>query len=334
MLAVRMFAQIHEVFGVHLPLTCLFQQATIKHLAALIHEQIGDTPWSSLVELRSTGSKPPFFCVHGMTGDVFWFGDLVAHLDSEQPFWGLQSRGLDGIQEPLTSIEAMAAHYVEEIRILQPEGPYYVGGYSFGGSVAYAMACLLRQQGQEVALLAIIDHATPASGYYNYQLSARFVYHFFRNLPYRVQDFFRRRPDQIRARIRRQLLIMNRAAGRSLGAGRRAPYGRTVQASELIDQAPDLPAHVQRVIEANFQAILRYQPPPYAGKLTLLSARGGRLFVTHDHDMGWGQFVTGGVEVRTIPGSHLRLFHPTHVGHLAGQLQQCLNEAQLQSDKD
>jgi amino acid adenylation domain-containing protein len=330
MLAVRMFAQIHEMFGVHLPLTCLFKQATITHLAALIHEQIGDTPWSSLVELRSTGSKPPFFCVHGMTGDVFWFRDLVAHLDPDQPFWGLQSRGLDGIQEPLTSIEAMAAHYVEELRTLQPEGPYYIGGYSFGGSVAYAMACLLHQQGQEVALLAIIDHATPASGYYKYRLSVQFVYHFLRNLPYRVQDFFRRRPDQIWARIRRQLLIMTRAADRSWGAGRRAPYARTVQASELIDQAPELPAHVQRVIEANFHAILRYQPPSCTGKLTLLAARGGRLLVTHDPTMGWGKFVTGGVDVRTIPGSHLRLFHPAHVRHLADQLQQCLNEAQLQ----
>jgi amino acid adenylation domain-containing protein len=328
MLAVRMFAQIYEAFGVHLPLTCLFQQATIQHLAALIHEQIGATPWSSLVELRAAGSKPPFFCVHGMTGDVFWFGDLVAHLDPEQPFWGLQSRGLDGIQEPLTSIEAMAAHYVAEMRTLQPQGPYYIGGYSFGGSVAYAMTCLLRQQGQEVALLAIIDHATPASGYYHHQLSPNFFYNFFRNLPYRVQDFLRRRPDQIWARIRRQLFIMNSAAGRSR---RRVTGASAVQASELIDQAPELPAHVQRVIEANFNAIQVYQPQPYAGKLTLLAARGGRLFVNHDRQMGWGRFVTGDVDVRIIPGSHLRLFHPAHVGQLAGQLQACLNEAQLRS---
>lgn len=326
MLAVRMFAQIHEEFGVQLPLTSLFKKATIEHLAALIQEQTGDTPWSSLVEMKVNGSKPPFFCVHGMTGDVFWFRDLVGHLDPEQPFWGLQSRGLDGIQEPLTSIEDMAAHYISEIRALQPQGPYYIGGYSFGGSIAYEMACQLEQAGQEVGLLAIIDHATPASGYYNYQVSGDFFYHFFRNLPYRVQDFLRRRPDQIWARIRRQFFAMYRAADRSLHREVKNP---NFDAGELIDQAQDLPPQVQRVIETNFNAIRAYRPHAYGGKLTLLRARGERLFVTHDPEMGWGQYAHGGVDVREIPGSHLRLFHPSHVGHLASQLQQCLNEAQL-----
>ena len=96
----------------------------------------------------------------------------------------------------------------------------------------------------------------------------------------------------------------------------------------MIDQAPDLPEHVQRVIEANFKAIVAFKPKTYAGKLTLLRARGGRLLVTHDPLMGWGQFVTGSVEVRQIPGSHLRLFHRSHVVNLANRLQQCLYEAQ------
>lgn len=325
MLAVRMFAQIHEVFGVHLPLTSLFKQATIQHLAACIHEQIGDRPWSSLVDLRSTGSKPPFFCVHGMTGDVFWFNNLIGLLSPEQPFWGLQSRGLDGREEPYTTIEEMAAHYVHEVRTLQPEGPYYIGGYSFGGSVAYEMACQLQNQGQEVALLAIIDHATPASGYYQYQLSANFFRHFFSNLPYRVHDFFQRRPDQMWARVRRQWLIATHAAHRARGLDGQAAGGL---AGELIDQAMELPAPVQRVIECNYNAIRHYHPQPYAGKLTLLRARGGRLLVSHDPNMGWGQFVNGGIDVRLIPGSHLRLFHPAHIRHLANQLQQCLDETQ------
>jgi thioesterase domain-containing protein len=123
------------------------------------------------------------------------------------------------------------------------------------------------------------------------------------------------------ARVRRQFRLMHRAT---------APAGR-VQASDLIDQAPDLPAHVQRVIEANFAAARNYQPQPYGGKLTLLAARGGRLFVTHDPQMGWGRFVTGGIDVRIIPGSHLALFQPAHAGHLAGELQACLDEAQARS---
>ncbi len=332
MLAVRMFAQIQETFGVLLPLTSLFKKATIEHLASLIHAQIGDTPWSSLVEMQPTGSKPPFYCVHGMTGDVFWFNDLLPYLDPDQPFWGLQSRGLDGIQPPLTAIEAMAAHYISELRALQPEGPYYIGGYSYGGSVAYEMACQLQRQGQEVALLAVLDHATPASGYYTYQVTPHFLRHFFHNLPYRIHDFFRRRPDQIWARIRRQFVLFNKAADRSIHHTQAQAHA--AGANELIDQAPDLPAHVQRIIEINFDAILHYQPQPYAGVLTLLRARGGRLFCTHDPKMGWGQYAKGGVDVKVIPGSHLRLFHKSHIGQLANQLQQCLDEAQLLRRKE
>jgi amino acid adenylation domain-containing protein len=332
MLAVRMFAAIYDRFGVHLPLTSLFKGATIRHLAVLIAAQKEPAQWTSLVEMKPTGAKPPFYCVHGMTGDVFWFRDLLEHLDPEQPFWGLQSQGLDAVQPPLPTIEAMAAHYVAEIRALQPQGPYYVGGYSYGGSIAYEMACQLREQGQEVALLAIIDHATPASGYYTYKITPYFLLHFLRNLPYRVQDFLRRRPDQIWARIRRQFLIFNKAADRS-----RHPQQRQLHAAaagELIDQAPELPDHVQRVIETNFDAILGYHPRLYPGKLTLLRARGGRLFCTHDPTMGWKPYALEGVDVRAIPGSHLRLFHKTHVRHLARQLQQCLDEAQQVSGEE
>jgi thioesterase domain-containing protein len=117
---------------------------------------------------------------------------------------------------------------------------------------------------------------------------------------------------------------MNRAASRSLQGGQK---GQQFEAGELIDQAPDLPPHVQRVIETNFHAVMAYRPQCYGGRLTLLRARGGRLFVNHDPYMGWGQFVNGGVDVRMIPGSHLRLFHQSHVGHLAQQLQQGLDEA-------
>jgi thioesterase domain-containing protein len=267
-----------------------------------------------------------------MTGDVFWFRDLLDHLDPQQPFWGLQSRGLDAVQEPLTTIEAMAAHYVAEIRRLQPHGPYFLGGYSYGGSIAYEMACQLERAGEQVALLAIIDHATPASGYYAYKVTPRFVGGFLRNLPYRVYDFFRRRPDQIWARIRRQFLIFTKAADRSRHPAQ--PQLHAAGAGELIDQAPELPPHVQRVIETNFDAILGYKPQRYGGQLTLLRARGGRLFCTHDPSMGWGQYAQGGVDVRVIRGSHLRLFHKAHIRHLAQELQRCIDAAQAAAGKE
>lgn len=326
LLVVRMLAQIYETFQVHLPLTSLFEQATIKHLAGLINAQDGPVPWSSLVKIQPGGHNAPFYCVHGMTGDVFWFRELVEYMNPVQPFWGLQARGLDGIQTPLTSIEEIATHYIEEIRIFQPEGPYYIGGYSFGASVAYEMARQLALQGQVVGLLAIIDHATPQSGYYKVEYTPRFFFHFFRNLPYRVRDFFRRRPDQLLSRVARQWRLTKKMIG-----GKLRPWnvgGERIQASDIIDQAPELSSHVQQLIECNFQAIWNYKPQSFSGRLTLLRARGGRLFCTHDPQMGWGKFVTGGIDVRIIPGSHLQLFKKPHVRYLAEELQRCLEEAQ------
>src|SRR5712692_1384520 len=119
--------------------------------------------WSSLVAIKPNGSKTPFFCVHGLGGNVLEFSDLARHLDDDQPFYCLQSQGLDGEQPLLTSVEEMAAHYIKEMRELQPAGPYFIGGRSLGGMVAFEMACQLRAQGQEVGLLALLD--TYPSGY-------------------------------------------------------------------------------------------------------------------------------------------------------------------------
>ena len=101
--------------------------------------------------------RRPFFCVHAVGGNVLEYHDLARHLGSDQPFYGLQSRGLDGTQSPHTRIPEMAAHYVKEIREFQPRAPYLIGGRSLGGIIAFEMACQLRSQGQEVGLLALLD---------------------------------------------------------------------------------------------------------------------------------------------------------------------------------
>src|SRR5262249_53897649 len=113
--------------------------------------------WPSLVALQPEGSRPPFFCVHGLGGDVLFLRHLAAHLGLDQPLYALRRQGLEGVSPPHTRVEDMAAHYSQERAAFQPEGPYLLGGYSFGGLVAYEMARQLRANGQEVALLALID---------------------------------------------------------------------------------------------------------------------------------------------------------------------------------
>src|SRR5713101_7462066 len=162
LLAVRLFAQVEKRFGRRWPLATLFRAPTIAQFGATIEKE-WSPKWSSLVAIKRNGSKPPFFCVHGLGGNVLEFSDLARRLDDDQPFYGLQSQGLDGKRPLLSSVEDMAAHYLKEMRELQPVGPYFIGGRSLGGTIAFEMACQLSAQDKEVGLLALLD--TYPAGY-------------------------------------------------------------------------------------------------------------------------------------------------------------------------
>ena len=157
LLALRMMRRLEQAFGKNLPPSILFQASTVEKLAAVLSDDAGAESWRSLVAIQPTGSKPPFFCVHGLGGHVLRFGALAQHLGQDRPFYGLQAYGLDGQHPCHTRVEDMAAHYISEIRSLQPQGPYFIGGYSFGGAVAFEMARQLRERGEDVAFLALLD---------------------------------------------------------------------------------------------------------------------------------------------------------------------------------
>jgi thioesterase domain-containing protein/acyl carrier protein len=157
----RLFTEIGKVFDKDLPVSTLFDAPSVETLANLLRDEKTAARWSSLVAIQPGGSHPPFFCVHGGTGATFFLHDLADNLGTEQPFYGLQMEGMDGRRITRTHIEQMAAHYLSEARTLQPEGPYYLGGYCFGGVVALEMARILLEQGQEVGLLALLNAPNP-----------------------------------------------------------------------------------------------------------------------------------------------------------------------------
>ena len=161
LLAARLSTSIERAFGTHLPLSAFIAATTIEQQARLIRNHQKNAPWPSLVPIRANGSKPPLFCMHLREGDVLSYRDLARHLPSDQPLYGLQSRGLDGMSLINTRMEDMARDYVAEIRKLYPGGPYAICGWSFGGVVAFEVARQLEQEGQEVALLALLDSVVP-----------------------------------------------------------------------------------------------------------------------------------------------------------------------------
>lgn len=161
--AAALFARMAREFGRDLPVAALVQASTVERLAVLLRSGEAGGGWSSLVPFRSSGSKRPFFFVHGGAGTVLFMRELTASLDRERPVYGLQSEGQDGTRLVHDTVEQMAALYLAEIRSVQDEGPYLVGGYCFGGLVAFEIARQLREAGQEAAFVGLVNAPCPVA---------------------------------------------------------------------------------------------------------------------------------------------------------------------------
>jgi amino acid adenylation domain-containing protein len=165
LLAVSLFSQISKVLGHSLSLTTLFEKQTIAEQAAIIEATISpdrDRFWRSVVKIKQGNStKLPLFLLHDMSGSVLFYQQLVNHLPADRTCYAIQPQGLNGIESPISSVREMAACYIQEIRKIQPVGPYHLIGYSFGGILAFEMAQQLQTQSQAIGLLAILDSQAP-----------------------------------------------------------------------------------------------------------------------------------------------------------------------------
>ncbi|MGH7766081.1 MAG: AMP-binding protein [Candidatus Binatia bacterium] len=157
LLAAKLFARLDDEFGRLLPLGVLAAAPTGRLLAERYRASAAPEKMSPLVPLTATGGLPPVYAVPGVFGNVIGLADLCRELGPGQPFYGLQSIGLDGGEAPLDSVEEMAELYLHEIRALQSRGPYVLLGVCFGARVAYEMARLLADGGEEAAFLGLLD---------------------------------------------------------------------------------------------------------------------------------------------------------------------------------
>jgi thioesterase domain-containing protein/aryl carrier-like protein len=156
-----LLAQIQQQFGKSLPLVTLFQHPTIEELAELVQKEVHVSIWSPLVALQPNGSNPPLFCIPGAGGNPFYLHNIARCLGSDQPFYSFQTNHLDRELVPITQVEDIAGQYIQALQAVQPQGPYFLAGHSFGGKVVYEMAQQLRHQGQIIALVAILDTTAP-----------------------------------------------------------------------------------------------------------------------------------------------------------------------------
>ena len=163
LLAVRVIVEVEKLCQKRLPLAMLLQAPTVAGLAEMLRKKHWEPSWTSLVPIRSGGSKPPLFLMHAHGGNVLEYYPLVNRLEPDQPVYALQARGLDGHIVKDSSLEEMASAYLDELRSLQPEGPYFLGGFCFGGLLALEAARQLTAAGQEVALVVLIQSMHPDS---------------------------------------------------------------------------------------------------------------------------------------------------------------------------
>ena len=298
LLAVRMMHETEDLLGQRLPLVTLFEAPTVAKLAALL----GDSEWSprrgAMVPVRGTGSKVPMFFVSVQSAR-----ELASHLDPERPFYALHPRGLAGY-EPDTRVEEMAASYIDEVRQVQPHGPYVLGGNCLGGLVAFEMARQLAAEGEEVAKTVIVECYAPG----------------LRGFKPRTLD------GRLRRRVKLTLAYMeeSRVGALLVSLWSTLHYRDRVRAKPMLDESSL--RTIKRVQRSNLRALLAYAPPTYPGAVTVF--RGDR-----DHEdvpnLGWDSYALGGVEIHDTHGAHDSVLYEPQVEGLAQKVEACLESAGL-----
>lgn len=313
--AVRLFAAIRKNYGVSLPLSTLFENASVRPLAALLEAQsprqqsegvtatshspaaVSGTGYSSLAPIQPLGTNPAFYCAAGMGGNPLNLRALALEMGIDQPFFGLQPQGLDGKSDLHLSIPEMAAHYVAEIRRVQPSGPYYLGGYSGGGVVAFEMAKQLTMTGERIGSLVFIDSIAP--GVTVPPLRNRLDEHIDRLRKEGIAPILNSLKWAVDRRVKKVGVIL------------RKPLRRV------------FPYHyrIETIHDTWNEAFAVYEPTSYAGGAMLFRASTGFVMGRDVGRMnGWDRLIGGKIEVSECPGDHSTMCEQPHVRVLARRL--------------
>lgn len=307
LLATQVATRLRHQLQVDLDTHSLLQAPTVGQLATLITARRTAPGKPSclpelVVELQAGDpARKPLVLLHPVGGHVYFYRALVRHLDPGLPVYGIRAQGVEGEAEPLTSMAEMAQVYTAALQALQPQGPYYLAGASFGGTLAYAMTQELVAQGEKVAYLALID--TPSQGHM---------------------------PEPLAESVDILYYMLKVGEGAALGLETLRALDEEEQIAFFLQQsrstfatAHDLKTMLA-VFKANEHAMWEYVPPPYAGRLHYFLARERDAFNAQTPAQGWLGLAAQGIEIYTVPGNHLSMNEEPHVQQLACLLQQTL----------
>ena len=315
LLAVRLMSQIHHAFDKQLPIATLFQGATIAELAQRLRHDEAPTTWPTLIPIQPQGSRPPLFCFPGAGGNVLYLHSLAAHLGKDQPCYGLQPPGLDGKSITPSSIDALAALHQKELLKVQPQGPYFLAGHSFGGQVAFELARQLEQQGETVALLAILDTSAPSDDREDTTAGWDEIDWLWTSVGI-LEELTETQIGLTKETLQSQVtlaqsyeLVMQSLKQQGIFF---APTAESDQLKAMVD-----------TYKANTHAHTHYQPQgPIKAPIVLFRAQEQPEDTPsiHSEDLEWSQYTEGQVIVIGVPGTHITMLNEPHVNTLAAQL--------------
>jgi thioesterase domain-containing protein len=298
LLALQLIHDLNLALGLNLPVRLIFTDPTIAGIARAIEAELAtrfgqSKRYDALVPLKPGGDRRPFFLVAGGVGgenELIVYAGLARYLDARRPFFGLRARGIDELVDPHKGVEDMAAEYVREVRRVQPDGPYTIGGSCVAGVVALEMAQQLRRARQDVRTLVLIDSFVPRWS------------RFMRN---ELVNFWgnRLRPDLQRARTD--------------GIVKFAREWRRRRANPSRDeQISDRQIRIMRTYLARLTA---YEPQPYPGRVVLLRAASTDVLEARR----WQSVATGRFDMHEIPGDHYTHLRD-YAKATAARLEECL----------
>ena len=316
LLAVRLMAQIEQQFSKPLPLALLFEAPTVEQLAHILRQNGWSAPFSLLIPVQPNGSRPPFFCVHGSG-----VGSLTQYINPDQPLYALQPYGLDGKRAPAT-VEEMAKGYLREIKLLQPNGPYFLGGFSAGALIAFEMAQQLRKQAQEIGLLILLDPSEP--GNLEFGVHSKSTDQSSQAKLAAITSFILRRWVDLRyLKFKEKLMYV---------LARTKDRVERAQIAFYFSIGRRLPPYVRQIYALNilYQIRQEYRPQTYPGHVVLFKTKQN----SPDCHATWGRLAAGGLQVHEITSEHLEIFDEPYLQSWVKQFASCLALAsQTQGDQ-
>jgi amino acid adenylation domain-containing protein len=315
LMAMHLLARLEKDLGHRLTHAAFIEQPSIAAMARALRNDTA-VGFASLVPLERHGTRPPLFCVHGGGGHCYCYRDLARRLGSDQPFWGLQGRHVDGRLLRQTSVEQMAEYYLEEIKQVAPKGPYYLAGASFGGKVAFEMAQILRRRGEVVALLAMFDTWGPDYPTFRVSRLLRTAGWLYRRVEHHIGSVM-----LLDAADRRRYL-------RAKGAKTCQEIGDLIRL-RLANLKGACGVDDETDMDEGFIALAsrRYRPSFYPGKIILFRSKQQPLGIVHDRTLGWAK-LAGDLEIYDIVGLHAAVVAEPRVKYLVERFRPCLERAQ------